>query len=130
MSQFMLCKSSRNLEKLGCVRIADCKLNREFLTKAARQVLACDTLHDIWEVSNFDDLLTQAQRQIVEQSFETTELYSLLSSLFDASDTIVLWYGDEYQDLNHVNNKEQFLSSVRESLMDSMCECYLYVSCP
>ena len=130
MSQFMLCKTSHNLVKQGCVRISDCKLNGEFLAKVTKEVFACDTLHDIWEMSNIDDLLTPSQRQIVEQSFESTELYSLLFSLFDLSDIIVLWYSDEYQDLDYVNNKEQFLNSVKESVMDSMCECYLYVSCP
>jgi len=130
MSQFMLCKTSRNLVEQGCVKISDSKLNKEFLAKAAKEVFACDTLHDIWEVSNIDDLIIQCQRQIVDHSFEITELYSLLSSLFDLSDTLALWYSDEYQDLDYVYSKEQFLGSVKESVMDSMCECYLYAICP
>ena len=129
MSQFMLCKTSHNLVEQGCVRLSDYQLNSEFLAKAATEVFACDTLYDIWVVSSIDDLLTQSQRQVVEQSFETTQLYSLLSSLFDLCDAIALWYGDEYQDLDYADNKELLLSSVRESVMDSMCECYLYVSC-
>ena len=98
-------------------------------TNVAKEVFKCDMLYDVWIVSNIEDILTQAQRQIVEQPFEATGLYLLLSSLFDLSDSLVLWYSSDYQDLDCVHNKKQFLGSIKESVLDSICECYLYVDC-
>ena len=128
MSQFMLCKTSCNLKKYKCVRIVDC-LEGDFIYEVAKDIFGKDVMHNIWNVSYADELFTQAQKLIIDQPFETTELYALMSAIFDVCDTLVLWYSDKYQDLDYASTKEQFLDSVKKSVADSMCECYLYVNC-
>ena len=127
MSQFMLCKSQIDLTSYDCTKVEHCFANNEYLLKIAGEIFEDVNLGEIWAVTDIDNLFTQAQKQL----FESSKLPTLLSSLFDVCDILVLWYSDFYNDLDEVNTKEQFLISVKNGIHDpsGMCECYLYVKC-
>ena len=127
MSQFMLCKTKNDLTSYNCKKIEQCLVNKQYLIKIASELFRVKTLNDVWAVTDIDLLFTQVQNQ----SFENTELHMRLSALFDVCDVILLWYSNFYDDLDEVNTKEQFISTVKDSVNDpsGMCECYLYVNC-
>jgi len=129
MSQFILCKSTKNLEDYNCIKLTQCKENENFLSKIANELFSDDEMNDIWFIQDFDTLFTLAQRQYSIVPFEETDVYLLLSKIYDLSETIILWYGGFYQDLDIVNIKEQFLNEVQEDIYcpSGMCECYLRV---
>jgi hypothetical protein len=107
MSQFMLCKSTCDLTKQKCEKIACHKDNEEFFTKVIKEVNG-DVRDEIWVVTSIDFLFTQAKKQNGIITFENTEIFSLMSFLFDVSETMILWYGDEYQDLMSSAQKNSF----------------------
>lgn len=130
MSQFILCKSTENLENYNCTRLINCTENAKFLRKIASEIFRDDEMNDIWIVQGVDNLFTSVRRQHRIVPFEKTELYLLLSTLYDASEVIILWYGEFYQDLDYVNSKEQFLNQVQEGIYcpSGLCACYLRIT--
>jgi len=129
MSQFILFKSSENLENYNYIRLIECTENKRFLSDIANKLFGNDEMNDIWFVKDFDNLFTLAQRQYGVVPFEETEIYLQLSILYDISEVIILWYSDFCQDLDIVNTKEQFLKEVQKGIYctSGMCECYLHV---
>jgi hypothetical protein len=126
MSQFMVCKSIYDLAEHNCVKIAHCKENREFYFDVVKDWFG-NVNDGIWVVPNIDIVFTQAQKQNGTHLFKMTKLYALLSMLFDVSEILILWYGSEYQDLDKISTRDQFLNYVEASIADPMCECYMYV---
>ena len=124
MSQFMLCKSKQDLTEQKCIKLADCD-DKFFLLKVAEELFSNDMIADIWVRPDIDSLFTQAHEYNNIRPFETTELYLLLSTLFDVSEVLILWYSNDYHDLDHINTKEHFFDVVKESIRDSMFECYV-----
>jgi hypothetical protein len=130
MSQFILFKSSENLENYNyIIRLIECAENKQFLSDIANKFFGNDEMNDIWFVKDFDNLFKLAQRQYGVVPFEETEIYLQLSTLYDISEVIILWYSDFCQDLDIVNTKEQFLQEVQKGIYcpSGMCECYLHV---
>ena len=131
MSQFMLLKPvhATGIIEEKCVRVQNLKYGKDFLTKMTKKIFENTEISNIWTIENVDSIFTQAQHDMnfERQSFETTELYSILSELFDNSEILVLWYSDFYQDLDEINIKDDFLNTVKKGVQDSMCECYIYV---
>jgi len=126
MSQFMLCKSAYDLTEQKCVRAVHNKDNKELYYRVIKDLFG-EVSKDIWVVPDIDCIFTQAQKYNSIYSFETTELYTLLSMLYDVSEVLILWYSDEYSELDNVTTKEQFFSLVKESIAEPTCECYVYV---
>jgi len=129
MSQFILCKSTKNLKNYNFVKLIHCAENERFLRKIANELFNDEEMNDIWFMQDFDGLFTLAQRQYGIVTFEETDVYLKLSKIYDLSETIILWYGSFYQDLDIVNIKEQFLNEIQKGIYcpSGMCECYLRV---
>jgi len=129
MSQFILCKSTKNLENYNYVKLIHYAENKRFLSKVANELFNDDEMKDVWLMPDIDNLFTLVQRQYGMVPFEETDVYLQLSKIYDLSETIILWYCSFYQDLDIVNTKEQFLNEVQKSIYcpSGMCECYLHV---
>ena len=127
MSQFILCKTSSDLSNQSGIKVSECPGGQRALMRVVREYFPDDEGDDIWFIENIDSLFTQAQEEVYDRAFEKTELYILLHELYDVSDRLVLWYSDDYQDLDCVATKEEFFNIVEEGIKTPICECYIYL---
>ena len=79
---------------------------------------------------NSDILFTQAQHDIIYAGkyVEQTILGKFIFAVIDNIDEIVMWYGDYWQDLIQVSDKQQLMLLLKEGIEEPMCEVYLRYS--
>lgn len=127
VSQFILCKTSNDLSSRGGIKVSEYVGDNKALVGVVKEYFPGDESDDIWFIENIDSLFTHAQEQVNEKAFIHTELYTLLRELYEISDILVLWYSDDYQDLDCVATKTEFLNIVEGSIKTPTCECYVYL---
>jgi len=109
-----------------CVKLVEYDENQKFLVEISKKLFGNINIGNIWVMPNVDTFFVQAQNENATQLFEYSELYQLLSIIFDKSEVLAMWYSNDYHDLENVATKEQFFDVIKDSINDSMCECYLY----
>lgn len=128
MSEFLLCKSEYDLKELHCTKLFNHKQNREFLTKVAREYVPIEEQKNLWVLPEIDRYCTEAQKMVNNgMLFQNTKLYHLLQELYDKCTELLLWYGDEYLQLDEVAARDTFFELVEKGIKDSCCEIYAII---
>lgn len=55
------------------------------------------------------------------------KLFSLLNNLYEICEWMILWYGDEYDDLDVVHTKNELIDYVQHCIEKPGCELYIQV---
>lgn len=125
VSQFMICYSKQDLTKLECTCLLKIKNNKELLKNVKETYFRNVENDNVWVLEGVDELFVDAQKYLMtEKKFESTHLYNIIKQISDICETIIFWYGSEYDDLDVVNDKNQLFLALKDALNDSMCECY------
>lgn len=127
VSQFMICETKNDLVQVGCTKLLECIENKEFLIQVINNVLLNKINFDnLWVFENIDKYFVKTQREIHQGvKFEETDLYYKLNILCDSCDKIILWYGNDFEELDKVINKTDFLFNIRKDIENSICESYI-----
>jgi len=126
MSQFMLCKSEHNLERLNCVKFLSYKRKSKFLIEVANEYVSIEEQKNLWILPEMDEYCTKAQKSMNEgNSFENTELYYLLDKLYDECTDFILWYASDYLQLDEISNREEFFDLIEQEIRCPYCELYI-----
>ena len=110
MSQFVMCKSRTNLEEYGGERFSLQKINSDLYRSVLNKYYPNKGYYDIWIIENIHDLCDKA---LDYDRFIVSELYHVLDKLYELCEWIILWYGDEYEDLKEIHTKKEFINYVR-----------------
>ena len=122
MSQFMICKSKSNLAAYGKCLVDNNICNKKMLLTVAQFHFQSFNMEDIWSIEHIHDYCDQAHEL---QNHTNAKIYQLLDSLYNVSEVIVLWYGDDYKDLDNIETKEELIKHVKNVLISSNLELYL-----
>ena len=135
MSQFILCRGNLNNLKIPPgLKIIRLTPKDTFLWCVAYKIFKqLNIVKQLWFVTlqdyDYDDsdiLFTQAQHEIFAgKDVEQTLLGKFIFAVIDNIDEIVMWYGDYWQDLILVSDKQQLMLLLKQGLEEPMCEVYL-----
>lgn len=77
-----------------------------------------------------ENILSKAKQDIAQGStVEETQLGKLLLTLIEQQNSLVLWYGSDYQDLEVFSQKEALMTYVKQELQQHVPELYCkYIS--
>lgn len=105
MSQFMLCKSEYDLSGLGGTSLVILRENKELYQAMARKhhPNLSDFIFRAVDIHSLCDEVIEAER------FTSSKLYAVLNELYEKCDQMLLWYGDEQEDLMEFHTKDDFL---------------------
>lgn len=122
----MICMSKGNLSQYHCKKIDDLN-DKIFYYKVADAVFSCYQAENLWAMPDAHFYCDKAHKEMLNKKieFNDTELFTVLSDIFDQSDKLALWYGSFYDDLDQVYSKSQFLQSVGNLLKEPCYEMYL-----
>ena len=124
VSQFMICKSKYNLEKYGRKLIGLQNINIDLchlvLEKYYPDVETCD----VWIIEKIHNLCDEV---LDYEKFIVSELYQVLNNVYDLCEWIIMWYGGEYDDLEEIYSKEDFIDYVKCCVEVPCCEMYVRV---
>ncbi len=126
MSQFMLCESNNNLEDLACIKLKDYKANKNLFAKVVHEYLINKDLDKLWVLEDIDKYCVETQRFINEGiPFKNTKLYNLLYNLYNKCQCFILWYGDDYLELDSVTRQCDFFNLIAQEIKEPCCEIYI-----
>ncbi|MDE6761768.1 MAG: hypothetical protein K2J90_14005 [Lachnospiraceae bacterium] len=80
--------------------------------------------YDIWIIENIHDFCNEV---LDYDRFIVSELYHVLDELYDLCEWMILWYGGEYDNLQEIYTKEEFLNYVKCCVENPCCEIYARV---
>lgn len=126
MSQFLMCCSFKDLTEFQCRKLSQNIPNKDLYKKVANYFLKHANMDNIWVMEKSDNYFTKAQT-ILHQggNFKSTYLFKLLDKICNICETMIFWYGSDFEALDVVVYKEELFLNVGESINDSMNECYL-----
>lgn len=122
-----MCKSRTNLEEYGGERFSMQKINSDLYRSVLNKYYPNKGYYDIWIIENIHDLCDKA---LDYDRFIVSELYHVLDKLYELCEWIILWYGDEYEDLKEIHTKKEFINYVRYCVEKPCCEIYAKVYRP
>lgn len=127
MSQFMLCKTKNNLKKRGFIKLIDYNnINKEFLINVALEYFENESLNELWIFESIDRYCIEAQNNInLNNSFKSTQLYSLLEYLYNNCTHIIFWYGNDFFNLDVIKYEKGFYKYIFKCIIEPRCEVYL-----
>jgi len=133
MSQFILCRGNSHFsEQFSGIKIIRLTPNHTFLWEIGHELFKqLSLVEQLWflaphENSDFDTLFTYAQRELYDgKPLEQTQVGKFLLSAIFYVDEMVMWYGNDWQDLTPVFDEKKFMLLLKEGLENSMCEVYL-----
>lgn len=129
MSQFMLCNSLKNLGAYGKCLLEKDTENRELFVAVSEKYFHPLNMKNVWIVENISEYCDQALSGIA-QTYEMQEthkqLYNLIDKLYDVSETMILWYGNDYKELDIVDTKEELIEYIAEKLKSYCFELYVW----
>jgi len=105
----MLCKSNSDLSEYG-KRLTD-TTGRNFLTILEYHFQQSNA-ENIWIIEKISDYCDAPYGK-------KNHIHHLLESLYDVSETMVLWYSDFYTDLDIVETKEDLINLIEREFHDS-----------
>jgi hypothetical protein len=131
MSQFVLLTGDcQALDGQLDVQVKPVQPDQPFLVRAAHELFptasgACWTVVAT-ETGVSDTLFTEAQAHMLANGcFEATRLARTLMYLVECAQSVVLWYGDDWQDLPFAEDATEFLEHVKYQVLQPSCEVYL-----
>jgi hypothetical protein len=131
MSQFLLLIGDcLNLQGRVNVQFRQVQDEPVFLARAAQELFQSPT-EAYWTIitadtESTDILFTEAQRlMLADVAFEDTRLGQIISHLVECARSIVLWYGEDWQDLPVVDAAAIFVEQIKTQVLLPSCEVYL-----
>lgn len=132
MSQFMLIVGPlQNLDSIPGLQIFPVKEADDFLKSASQALIPNSELASCWYVQDeadgsTDTLFTEAQGETIAGTpFSATRLGKLLYLLLKTSREIILWYGNDWDNLPLIENEKDFIAQVESQLFQDSGEVYL-----
>ena len=113
----MLCKSNMELSKYGKLITEENIECKEMFIAVSKFYFHPFCLDNVWAIEHIHEYCDQVQSH--EQVFD------LIETLYDKSEMMVLWYGNEYMDLDTSKTKAELINHVKTSLMNFNSEVYL-----
>lgn len=120
----MMCKSKSDLKEYGGNLFGLQKSNNELYQSVLTKYYPNTEYYDVWIIENIHNLCNEV---LDDDRFIVSELYHILNELYDLCEWIILWYGGEYNDLEEVHSKNEFLNCVKCCMENPCCEIYLMV---
>ena len=125
MSQFAICKSNESLSTEGGVLLNLQKENRLLYQTALNQYFPNEKYENIWVLDNIHYL---CDKQIKKEEYPDSEIFHIMSRLYDVCDWILLWYEGNCGDLDEIQTKEKFLEYIGNRIENPCCELYVRVN--
>lgn len=124
MSQFMMCKAEFDLSKYGGKLLSLCDMNNMLFSSVLKRYFAVKEYSNIWIIEDIHDY---CDKVIDNKSFNNSKLFYMLDNIYDLCDWILLWYGSEYDDLDEVYSKDEFITYIQQCVKNPCCELYVKV---
>ena len=129
MTQFAICtvnskeKLARNIELKPVSGCFYQPIVNQLFDKSAKDELFVP----IYEGKDIDALCIGAQHDLHNGGcFQSTELFQLVNELKNQVVEFVFWYGNDFEDLEHLNDFPEFLKELEISVWEPACELYMH----
>jgi hypothetical protein len=119
-----MCKSKINLEGYGRKLFSLQKIDNDLYQSVLNKYYPDVEYYDIWIIETIHDLCDEP---LDYDSFIVSELYHVLDKLYDLCEWIILWYGSDYDNLEELHTKKEFLKYVKCRIEYPCCEIYAKV---
>lgn len=113
MSQFLLCKTDKDLGKYG-IRISHCFTNSNLLYRVKQVYFPYESDRKIWSIENINDVINDFDNK-----------NNILFEIYNISDEMIFWYGLDFSDLNDIYSYEELNKTIEMNLNNSCFELYI-----
>ena len=128
MSQFILIlieKGKKRNKDFNFDSILDLKNNSAFIQKCSSILIKNIEMKYVYTISNFDEICVLAQEALSNNvELKHTQLWNILNEL--KKEEIYFWYGNELEDLDKINNFNDLVAEIKNSLNDFSGEFYIH----
>lgn len=119
-----MCKSEFDLGKYGGQLCAFQKLNDELFNAVLNKYYCNEQYYDVWIIEDIHELCNET---LDYNKFIISDIYRILSELYDLCDWMIFWYGNEYENLTKVYTKNGLIDYVQHCMQMPCCELYVRV---
>ncbi len=112
MSQFLICKSKRDLSAFG-VPLSKCVHNKSLYNNVVDYYLEGVT-DNIWVIEKICDWI-----------YDINNYIEHIRTIARKSDVAIFWYGSEFADLDRVYSLDELMEYIKKESFDSNIELYL-----
>ena len=124
VSQFLMCSSKSSLSDYGSNLTSLHGKNNKLLIDVSNKYLSMNSFDNLWVI---EDIQSYCDKVLDDTSFMHSKLYSILNDLYDKSDCMIFWYGNEYDDLEVLYSKNEMINYVTRCVTKPACEIYAIV---
>lgn len=100
------------------------KENKELYQMVLNKYYSGAEYNNIWVLENIHHL---CDKQSEDEEYINSEIYYIMSKLYDMCDWILLWYENDYTELMEIQTKESFLDYIKSCVGNTSCELYARV---
>lgn len=113
MSQFLLCKSKENLAAYG-MKVGDTLTNKNLYAKVINEYVMDRGAGDVWVINQIHEMLNQLDDHMND-----------IEEIISKSEWMIFWYGNEFQELDHISSRQELMGYLAENLHNPCLEIYL-----
>lgn len=131
MSEFLIiCGKKPKAEELPNILLVDLLDADALVVQAAAELLSVEERAEAYTVRDadgcFDTLFAEAQRALLDgKSLFDTRLYTLLQRVLPSASQVLLWYGDDWQNLAELTEEQTLVQRIEQDLRSSSAESWL-----
>lgn len=114
MSQFLICKTEKDLSNYG-KKIDDTILNYDLFSKVINQYAMNEKADAIWIIENIHEMVNQLQKHM-----------EIIEEIISKSDVMIFWYGSDFQELEVVNSRCELVDYLKNNVDNPCFEIDLY----
>ena len=117
MTQFMICKSKFDLGRYG-KRLTGDAANAEWLIAVAKHYFHPFAIDEVWNIERIDEYCADPR-------LYRDRLVHIIDDLYGRSEMMVLWYSNDYIDLDVVATREDLMDFITREPADYPFELYI-----
>lgn len=121
MSQFVFCKSENDFRNNGGVLLSEMEDKNDFFHHAISETIGTTDFESIWCFEGFNEMLDMVPDNIF---YQEKVFYDLLQ-IYYQSEWLLLWYADDWKDLDVVHNENELKEYLIKELSVFPAELYL-----
>lgn len=131
MSEFLIiCGKKPKVDDLANVLLLDLPDVESLVVQAAEELLGAEERAEAFTVRDaegcFDTLFAEAQQALLDgKSIVDTRIYAVLQRVLPSASQVLLWYGDDWQNLPEVVDAQTFLQRLEQDLRSPSAESWL-----
>ena len=131
MSEFLIiCGKKPKVDGLANVLLVDLRDAESLVMQAAEELLSAEERAEAFTVRDaegcFDTLFAEAQRELLDRkSILDTRIYAVLQRVLPRASQVLLWYGDDWQNLPEIADAQTFLQRIEHDLRVPSTESWL-----